>query len=92
MVEYFGEGVASLPVPARATCTNMGAELGVTTSVFPADEVTEQFLKAQGRADHFVAVSADKGAKYDRITKRLNVESDAKTIENIHVLFLYDII
>ena len=83
MVEYFGPGVAALPVPARATCTNMGAELGVTASVFPSDAVTEQFLRAQGRGDQFVAMSADEGARYDRITKRLHAEEDAATIGNI---------
>jgi aconitate hydratase len=83
MVEYFGEGVAALPVPARATCTNMGAELGVTSSVFPADEVTRQFLAAQGREKDFTALSADPGATYDRITKRLHVQRDAAVIERI---------
>jgi len=83
VVEYFGEGVATLPVPARATCTNMGAELGVTTSIFPAYQITAQFLDAQGRAEQFTAFSADRGARYDRITKRLHVEADAATIENI---------
>ncbi|MBS3733518.1 MAG: aconitate hydratase [Phycisphaerae bacterium] len=83
VVEYFGEGVASLPVPARATCTNMGAELGVTTSVFPADDVTRQFLEAQGRAGAFAPLSADDGAAYDRITKRLHAKRDAQTIAAI---------
>ena len=83
IVEYFGPGVAGLPVPARATCTNMGAELGVTTSIFPADEVTRKFLDAQGRAGQFEAAAADKGATYDRITKKLHVDKDAATIENI---------
>jgi len=83
VVEYFGEGVATLPVPARATCTNMGAELGVTTSIFPSDEVSAQFLQAQGRVEMFRPLAADEGAKYDRITKRLHVESDAPTIESI---------
>jgi aconitate hydratase len=83
MVEYFGQGVASLPIPARATCTNMGAELGVTASVFPADEVTRQFLDAQGRGDKYQPLSADEGAAFDRITKRLHVEKDAATIRNI---------
>ena len=83
MVEYFGDGVASLPVPARATCTNMGAELGVTASVFPADEVTEQFLRAQGRGEQFVPLAADDGCVYDTITKRLHVEPDAAAIEAI---------
>ncbi len=83
MVEYFGDGVASLPVPARATCTNMGAELGVTCSVFPADEVTRQFLAAQGRADDFTPLAAEKGAAHDRITKQLHAERDAAVIERI---------
>ncbi|HDZ22547.1 hypothetical protein LCGC14_0284420 [marine sediment metagenome] len=83
MVEYFGDGVASLPVPARATCTNMGAELGVTASVFPADDVTEQFLRAQGRGEQFVPLAADDGCAHDTITKRLHVERDAAAIEAI---------
>ena len=65
--EYFGPGVATLDVPSRATITNMGAELGVTTSVFPSDKVTKQFLAAQGRAKDFKAIAADKGAKYDDV-------------------------
>jgi len=83
VVEYFGDGVASLPVPARATCANMGAELGVTSSIFPADELTGRFLDAQGRSGQFVALEADAGATYDRITKHLDAEKDAATIANI---------
>ncbi len=83
VVEYFGEGVKSLPVPARSTCTNMGAELGVTTSLFPSDEVTKQFLQAQGRGDVWHEMKADDGAAYSRITKRQHAERDAKFIENI---------
>ncbi|MCD6304109.1 MAG: aconitate hydratase [Planctomycetes bacterium] len=83
VVEYFGEALAELPVPARATCANMGAELGVTTSVFPADEVTEQFLRAQGRGGDFRPLAADPGAAYDRITKHLHAERDAAAIANI---------
>ena len=63
--EYTGPGVATLDVPSRATITNMGAELGVTTSVFPSDKVTKQFLAAQGRAKDFTEIVADKGAAYD---------------------------
>ena len=63
--EYTGPGVATLDVPSRATITNMGAELGVTTSVFPSDKVTKQFLVAQGRGKDFQEIVADKGAKYD---------------------------
>lgn len=67
MVEYFGDGVASLSVPQRATITNMGAELGVTTSVFPSDERTKQFLAAQGREASYTELSADVDAEYDRV-------------------------
>lgn len=65
--EYTGPGVATLDVPSRATIANMGAELGVTTSVFPSDSVTRQFLAAQGRAKDFVKIVADKGAEYDDV-------------------------
>ena len=63
--EYCGPGVATLDVPSRATITNMGAELGVTTSVFPSDAVTKQFLTAQGRAKDFTKITADPGSVYD---------------------------
>jgi aconitate hydratase len=66
VVEYGGPGVKNLSVPERATITNMGAELGVTTSVFPSDEVTRAFLKTQGRADVWQPLAADRGAKYER--------------------------
>lgn len=73
IVEYSGSGVETLSVPERATITNMGAELGVTTSVFPSDEKTKQFLAAQGRADQWIELIADKDAKYDDvITIKLN--------------------
>lgn len=66
IVEYTGEGVKTLSVPERATITNMGAELGVTTSVFPSDSVTKEFLRAQGREKDWVELKADKDAKYDK--------------------------
>ncbi len=65
IVEYVGEGVNSLSVPQRATITNMGAELGATTSLFPADEETRRFLKAQGREADFAELSPDADAVYD---------------------------
>ncbi len=65
IIEYAGEGVKTLTVPERATITNMGAELGATTSVFPSDEITRQFLKAQGREKDYVEISADEDAVYD---------------------------
>ncbi|MDY3928760.1 MAG: aconitate hydratase [Clostridia bacterium] len=69
VIEYCGEGVKTLSVPERATITNMGAELGATTSIFPSDEITEQFLKAQNRAADFTPLSADSDAEYDEIVK-----------------------
>ncbi|MDO4269985.1 MAG: aconitate hydratase [Eubacteriales bacterium] len=65
IVEYVGEGVKNLSVPERATITNMGAELGATTSIFPSDEVTKAFLEAQGRGDVWVPLSSDPDAQYD---------------------------
>jgi len=65
--EYGGEGAETLLVPERATITNMGAECGVTTSVFPSDEITKQFLKAQGREKDWIEVKADEDAAYDRV-------------------------
>lgn len=65
IIEYTGDGVASLSVPERATITNMGAELGATTSVFPSDERTRSFLKAQGREADWVELSPDKDCSYD---------------------------
>ena len=67
VMEYIGEGVKTLTVPERATIANMGAELGATTSVFPSDEVTRAFLKAQGREADFTPLSADEDAEYDEI-------------------------
>lgn len=69
VVEYFGSGVETLTVPQRATITNMGAELGVTTSVFPSDEKTEQFLAAQNREDVYRPIHADPEVAYDQIIK-----------------------
>ncbi len=64
MVEYTGDGVKNLSIQERATITNMGAELGVTTSVFPSDERTREFLESQGRGDCYVPLSADDDAEY----------------------------
>ena len=65
--EYFGEGAAGLTIPQRATITNMGAELGVTTSIFGSDEQTGRFLAAQGREGDYRPLAADSDAKYDRV-------------------------
>ena len=69
IVEYAGEGVKTLSVPERATITNMGAELGATTSIFPSDEVTREFLKAQGREEDYTELSSDADAEYDEVIK-----------------------
>ena len=65
IIEYGGEGAKTLTVPERATITNMGAELGATTSIFPSDEITKSFLEAQGRGDQWVELSSDPDAVYD---------------------------
>lgn len=67
IIEYTGEGVKTLSVPERATITNMGAELGATTSVFPSDEITKAFLKAQSREEDWVELKADADAVYDEL-------------------------
>ena len=66
-VEYFGPEVSTLTVPQRATITNMGTELGVTTSIFPSDEQTRRFLRVQKREKDYLPMSADEGAMYDRL-------------------------
>jgi len=67
IVEFGGEGVKSLSLTERATITNMGTELGATTSIFPADEITLDFMKKQGREADFTAICADEDAVYDRV-------------------------
>lgn len=67
IVEYGGEGVLSLTVPERATITNMGAELGATTSIFPSDEVTRAFMEAQGRGQDWIPLVSDPDAVYDEV-------------------------
>jgi aconitate hydratase len=74
--EYTGDGVAKLTVPERATITNMGAETGVTTSIFPSDAQTKRFLEAQGRGDQWMPLAADENAKYDR-----TIEIDLSEVE-----------
>jgi aconitate hydratase len=76
VAEYFGPGVAMLSVPQRAAVTNMGAELGVTTSIFPADEQTRKFLAAQNREKDYQLLAADDGCQYDRI-----IEIDLSSLE-----------
>lgn len=76
VIEYAGEGISTLTVPERATITNMGAELGATTSIFPSDEVTLSFLEAQGRACDWVELKPDADAAYEG-----QVEIDLGTLE-----------
>ena len=74
--EYFGPGVRGLDVPSRATITNMGAETGATTSIFPSDEITRRWLESQGRGDEWVELKADEGAEYDDV-----IEIDLSELE-----------
>lgn len=74
--EYTGEGIDKLTVPERATITNMGAETGVTTSIFPSDKQTQRFLQAQERGDQWIPLAADADAKYDR-----TIEIDLSQVE-----------
>ncbi len=67
IIEWGGEGVKTLSVPERATITNMGAELGATTSIFPSDEVTKAFLEAEGRVEDWVELKSDEDAVYDKV-------------------------
>lgn len=76
VIEYFGDGVKNLSIPQRATITNMGAELGATTSVFPSDEITKDFLIKQNRVADWVELVADEDAQYDQI-----IEIDLDTLE-----------
>jgi aconitate hydratase len=76
VVEYTGEGIKTLSVPERATITNMGAELGVTTSIFPSDDITREFLKAQGRENLWMEFLPDDDAAYDK-----KIEIDLSTLE-----------
>ena len=76
IIEWGGEGICSLSVPERATITNMGTELGATTSIFPSDEVTRAFLKAEGREEDYVPLASDPDAVYDRV-----IEIDLNALE-----------
>lgn len=67
IIEWGGEGVKTLSVPERATITNMGTELGATTSIFPSDEITRAFLEAQGRGEDYIELKSDDDAAYDRV-------------------------
>ena len=76
IIEWGGDGIKTLTVPQRATITNMGTELGATTSIFPSDEVTREFLKAQGREEDYTPLCSDEDAVYDRV-----IDIDLNTLE-----------
>ena len=76
IIEWGGEGVATLSVPERGTITNMGTELGATTSIFPSDEITRRFLAAQGREEDYIPLSSDPDAEFDRV-----IDIDLSTLE-----------
>ncbi|HEY4683039.1 MAG TPA: aconitase family protein, partial [Candidatus Acidoferrales bacterium] len=76
IIEYFGEGVVSLSVPERSTITNMGAELGATTSIFPSDDLTRAYLRAQGRDKVWKPLAPDPDATYDEL-----IELDLNALE-----------
>ncbi|MCB6313907.1 3-isopropylmalate dehydratase large subunit, partial [Gordonibacter pamelaeae] len=76
VIEYSGDGVLSLSIPQRATITNIGPELGATTSIFPSDEVTREFLKKQQREDAYEELQADADAVYDAV-----IDIDLTTLE-----------
>ena len=76
IIEWGGDGIKTLSVPERATITNMGTELGATTSIFPSDEITREFLEAQGRGEDYRELSSDPDAVYDRI-----IDIDLSTLE-----------
>lgn len=81
IVEYAGEGVKTLSVPERATITNMGAELGATTSIFPSDEITRAFLAAQDREKDYIELSSDDDALYDK-----EIDIDLSALEPLAAL------
>ncbi len=82
--EFGGEGVASLSVPQRATITNMGAELGATTSIFPSDDITKDFLRAEKREEDWVELVADDGAEYDEVVE-INLDELEPMIAQPHM-------
>ena len=76
IIEWGGEGIRTLSVPERATITNMGTELGATTSIFPSDDITRAFLEAEGRGADWIPLSSDPDAEYDRV-----IDIDLSTLE-----------
>ena len=79
IIEWGGEGIKNLSVPERATITNMGTELGATTSIFPSDEVTKAFLEAEGRGEDYIPLESDPDAVYDKVID-INLDLTAPTM------------
>ncbi len=80
--EYAGPGVASLSLTERATITNMGAEMGATTSIFPSDERTQEFLESRGRGQDYQPLAADEGAEYERV-----IDIDLSALEPLIAIY-----
>ncbi len=89
IMEYSGEGIKGFSIPERGTMTNMGAEMGLTTSVFPSDEITKEYMKAQGREEEWVELKADEDAKYDEVI-RVNLNELQPLLAKPHMPDLVD--
>src|SRR6056297_153333 len=89
IMEYSGEGIKNFSIPERGTMTNMGAEMGLTTSIFPSDEVTKDYMKSQGREEDWVELRADQDAQYDQIIK-INLDQLQPLLAKPHMPDLVD--
>jgi len=89
IMEYSGEGIKNFSIPERGTMTNMGAEMGLTTSIFPSDEVTKDYMKSQGREEDWVELKADQDAQYDQIIK-INLDQLQPLLAKPHMPDLVD--
>lgn len=89
IMEYSGEGIKNFSIPERGTMTNMGAEMGLTTSIFPSDEVTKDYMKSQGREEDWVELKADQDAQYDQIIK-VNLDQLQPLLAKPHMPDLVD--
>ena len=89
IMEYSGEGIKNFSIPERGTMTNMGAEMGLTTSLFPSDEITKEYMKAQGREEQWIELKADEDAKYDQVI-RVNLDELQPLLAKPHMPDLVD--
>jgi len=89
IMEYSGKGIKNFSIPERGTMTNMGAEMGLTTSIFPSDEVTKDYMKSQGREEDWVELKADQDAQYDQIIK-INLDQLQPLLAKPHMPDLVD--